>query len=106
MIGLKAKKAEAKVELANASDFLKKLLRDLGVAKLFDFVVGETDEAGYDSAARKSDQLATAETVTEAHEKLVEANESNAPKFDQVIAFAKQDVERLRKKKEEDSNGK
>lgn len=106
MIGLKAKKAGAKVELANASDFLKKLLRDLGVAKLFDFVVGETDEASYDSAARKSDLLTTAETVTEAHEKLVEANESNAQKFDQVIAFAKQDVERLRKEKEEDPNGK
>ena len=53
MIGLKAKKADAKVELANASDFLKKLLRDLGVAKLFDFVVGETDEACYDNSAAK-----------------------------------------------------
>jgi len=105
MIGLKAKKAEAKIELANTSDFLKKLLRDLGVVKLFDFVVGDTDEASYDSAAKKADLLATAETVTEAHKTLVEANESNAEKFDQVIAFAKQDVERLRKKKE-DSEGK
>jgi len=102
MIGLKAKKAEAKVELANASDFLKKLLRDLGVAQLFEFVTGETDAAdtaAYDSAAQEADLLTAAETVTEAHQKLVEANESNAAKFDQVIAFSKQDVERLRKEK-------
>lgn len=105
MIGLKAKKVGAKVELANASDFLKKLLRDLGVAKLFDFVSGDTDETGYGSAAKKADLLTTAETVSEAHETLVKADESNAEKFDQVIAFAKQDVERLRKKKE-DSEGK
>jgi len=105
MIGLKAKKVEAKVELANASDFLKKLLRDLGVAKLFDFVSGDTDETGYGSAVKKADLLTTAETVSEAHETLVKADESNAEKFDQVIAFAKQDVERLRKKKE-DSEGK
>lgn len=101
MIGLKAKKVDARVELANSSDFLKKLLRDLGVAKLFEFVTGDTDEADYGSATKKADLLTTAETVTEAHETLVEANESNAEKFDQVIAFAKQDVERLRKKKED-----
>lgn len=38
MIGLKAKRCDAKVELVNASEFLTKLLRDLGVVKLFDFV--------------------------------------------------------------------
>ena len=34
MIGLKAKRCDAKVELVNASEFLTKLLRDLGVVKL------------------------------------------------------------------------
>lgn len=101
MIGLKAKKTGAKVELANASDFLAKLLRDLGVSKLFDFVAGAAENADYGQAGRKSDLLTTAETVTEAHETLVRADEANADKFDQVIAFAKQDVERLRKEREE-----
>ena len=101
MIGLKAKRSGARVELVNASDFLTKLLRDLGVQKLFTFVT-ETKETAreYDSAATKADLLTTAETVTEAHESLVEADESNAQKFDQVIAFSKQDVERLKKERE------
>ena len=101
MIGLKAKRCDAKVELVNASEFLTKLLRDLGVVKLFDFVAGGGDsDADYDSAARKADLLTTAETVAEAHETLVEADRSNAEKFDQVIAFSKQDVERLKEEKE------
>ena len=98
MIGLKAKRSGAQVELVNASEFLTKLLRDLGVEKLFTFVSGEAEDSQeYNSAATKADLLTTAETVTEAHESLVEADESNAQKFDQVIAFSKQDVERLKK---------
>ena len=101
MIGLKAKRSGAQVELVNASEFLTKLLRDLGVTKLFTFVT-ETEGTApeYDSAAKKADLLTTAETVTEAHESLIEADKSNAQKFDQVIAFSKQDVERLKKERE------
>lgn len=101
MIGLKAKRSGAQVELVNASEFLTKLLRDLGVEKLFTFVSGEAEDSQeYNSAATKADLLTTAETVTEAHESLVEADESNAQKFDQVIAFSKQDVERLKKERD------
>ena len=101
MIGLKAKRSGAQVELVNASEFLTKLLRDLGVTKLFTFVT-ETEGTApeYDSAAKKADLLTTAETVTEAHESLIEADNTNAQKFDQVIAFSKQDVERLKKERE------
>ena len=34
MIGLKARRCGAVIELVKASDFLRKLLRDLGIAKL------------------------------------------------------------------------
>lgn len=99
MIGLKARKEGAKVELVNASEFLNKLLRDLGVARLFQFVSGEGDSGeAYSTAAGTADLLTTAETVAEAHETLVEADRSNAGKFDQVIAFSRKDVERLKKK--------
>ncbi len=102
MIGLKAKKSGAKVELVNASDFLQKLLRDLGISMLFDFVTAaETDCTAYSKVASSGDRLTTAVTVTEAHETLVKANQENADKFEQVIEFAKQDVERLRKEKED-----
>ncbi len=105
MIGLKAKKLNAKVELLNASEFLTKLLRDLGVQKLFDFVTGEVDDESSPSdesaaAGGKSDLLTTAETVAQAHEVLVEANNENAKIFDQVIEFARQDVDRIREEQE------
>ena len=40
MIGLKARRTGAAVELLNTPDNLKKLLRDLGVIKLFTFTTG------------------------------------------------------------------
>ena len=103
MIGLKARRTGAAVELLNTPDNLKKLLRDLGVIKLFTFTTGIDDSApDWNSSAprEKHDLLTTAETVAEAHKALVEADSSNLEKFDQVIHFADQDVERLRKEGE------
>ena len=99
MIGLKARRFKAGVELYNANDTLKKLLRDLGVNKLFTFIDGADPDAPAEWASASHDRrdlLTTAETVTEAHQTLVEADSSNAARFDQVIEFAKQDVERLK----------
>ncbi len=100
MIGLKARRGGASVELLNAPDNLRKLLRDLGVVKLFTFTTGVDDAApdwNNTAGRKKNDLLTTAETVAEAHRTLVEADGSNLEKFDQVIKFADQDVERLRK---------
>ena len=97
MIGLKARRCGAVIELVQASEFVRKLLRDLGIAKLFDFTDELTNPpAEWTTAGGKADMLTTAETVTEAHEKLVEADQSNEAKFSQVIEFAKKDVERLK----------
>ena len=71
--------------------------------KLFTFTTGIDDSApDWNSSAprEKHDLLTTAETVAEAHKTLVEADSSNLEKFDQVIHFADQDVERLRKEGE------
>ena len=96
----------ATVELLNANDTLKKLLRDLGVSKLFTFTEGSDPDAPQWSASdgnvARNDMLTTAETVTEAHQTLVEADSSNAARFDQVIEFARQDVERLKNREKED----
>lgn len=100
MIGLKARRCGAVIEIVKASDFLRKLLRDLGIVKLFDFVEEFTNApAEWTNAGGKADLLTTAETVTEAHETLVEADSSNEAKFSQVIEFAKKDVERLKNDK-------
>ena len=106
MIGLKSRRCNAAVELLNANDTLKKLLRDLGVSKLFTITEGTDPDAPQWSAANGNaslnDMLTTAETVTEAHQTLVEADSSNAARFDQVIEFARQDVERLKNQEKED----
>ena len=86
---------------ANPAPEVIELLRDLGVFKLFVFSAA-SDDAGTEttqwSAPEKNNSLLTAaETVTEAHEVLVEADEANAARFDQVIEFARKDVERLKK---------
>ena len=86
--------------LIHASAQLNKLLRDLGVAKLFKFVSGDDSvpaEAGTKISFNSSSSLlSTAQTVVDAHKTLVEADSSNAEKFDKVIEFAEQDVQRLK----------
>ena len=101
MLALKLRKSGAKIMLINASEQLNKLLRDLGVAKLFNFVSG--DETVKNDGAKtevqlsgKASLLTTAQTVVDAHKTLVEADSSNAEKFDKVIEFAELDVERLK----------
>ena len=86
--------------LLGAGEHLQKLLRDLGVAKLFNFVAeknaGEKN-GNTVSAGGRADMLTTAETVADAHRALVGADSANESKFKQVIEFAEQDVERLKK---------
>ena len=99
MLALKLRKRGDRVMLIGASETLLKLLRDLGVAKLFNCVSESSATGGtrVETAGTPGDMLATAETVAEAHRALVGANADNAAKFEQVIAFADQDVERLKK---------
>lgn len=99
MLALKLRKRGDRVMLVGASSTLLKLLRDLGVAKLFN-CVDESDSNGgvriADGNSAPASLLTTAETVAEAHKALVSADESNAEKFKAVIDFADQDVARLK----------
>ena len=99
MLALKLRKQNSQIQMINAGDNLVKLLRDLGVAKLFKFSSGTncSVENGSVVCHTKATMLDTAETVVEAHKALVGADENNAEKFNAVIDFAEQDVERLRK---------
>jgi anti-anti-sigma factor len=96
MGALKAADNGTAFEIYNASETLKRLLADLGVDELFTYHEGSPGEAG-NAAGGKADMLTTAETVEEAHRKLVEADSSNAEKFKDVINYAAADVERLKK---------
>ena len=101
MTALKGAKSGKRVEILGASEGLKKLLRDLGVGRLFDFAGVETAPkellASLTNAQNDPSMLAGAETVKEAHESLVDADEANAARFESVIKYAEADVERLKK---------
>ena len=99
MLALKLRKRGEKVVLAGASETLLKLLRDLGVAKLFTFSEAANSADGEDASAKR-DMLTTAETVEEAHRALADINPENAEKFKDVIEFTHQDVERLKQQKQ------
>jgi ABC-type transporter Mla MlaB component len=102
MLALKMRKNGNQVMLLGAGEVLLKLLRDLGVAKLFKFVAEKEQTGGGDAlpVSGGGDMLTTAETVAEAHRALVDADGANAEKFKQVIYFADQDVARLKKQSE------
>ena len=94
MIALRGRRSNVRIELLNASETLQKLLRDLGVAKLFDFTTGAVSGEAAPNAAAGA--LETAETVAEAHETLVAADGANADRFASVIEYARRDVENLK----------
>ncbi len=101
MLALKLRKRGSQVMLIGASEALLKLLRDLGVAKLFNCSDAKVMQQGQSVEPHfASDMLTTAETVAEAHKALVGADSANAEKFKQVIEFADQDVERLKKQQQ------
>ena len=108
MLALKGYQKRNPVELWGAGAEVAKLLKELGIAKLFVFKEGAPpplDGAASCSAAGESgerDQVALAETVAEAHRKLVEAEPANAPVFESVIRYADADVERLKKTPKEE----
>ena len=97
MMGLKARRCGKAIEIAGAGDHLKALLRGLGVQKLFSFIDRAPAIADAAAPAMSGDRTVTAETVLEAHQTLVEADDGNAERFRQVIEFARTDVERLKK---------
>ena len=101
MLALKGAKLRRKVEILGANDTLKKLLHDLGVARLFDFKATDAAPAelrrSLEAATPDTTLLKGAETVKEAHETLVDADSGNAKRFESVIKYAEADVERLKK---------
>ncbi|MBQ9500693.1 MAG: STAS domain-containing protein [Lentisphaeria bacterium] len=100
MLVLKSRRDHTEMSLCNASAVLQKLLRDLGVIKLFTFTEKAPDPAPESVPAAgpaAPGLLDTAETVSEAHKTLICAAPENLDKFRDVVAFADADVERLKK---------
>lgn len=97
MLAMKGRKCGVTIKIFNANDARKTLLRDLGIAKLFEFCDGDVSGADGEKAGIRSDMLTTAETVEEAHIALADAEPENIGRFRDVIEFSHQDVENLKK---------
>lgn len=101
MMGLKARRSTGRIDIACASDNLKALLKGLGVAKLFNYIDHKEDAPDGCCCSMDLSSETTlvdkAETVLEAHQVLAEADEANVAKFAQVIKFAQDDVDRVKK---------
>ena len=102
MIGLKAKKNNVQVEILNADENNRYLLEGLGLDRLFKFVDKDTCNICDEKIAPDADScsiLDKAETVVDAHRTLTRIDPHNIPKFEKVIEFAQEDVDKLKEKK-------
>ena len=102
MLALRLRKQNTAVELYNAGDNLQNLLRELGILKLFSLKQGSCAAEGTQgfAAENNASALTTAQTVSEAHKALVEADSGNEKKFGTVIEYADADVKRLSQKEQ------
>ncbi|OGV48333.1 MAG: hypothetical protein A2017_18715 [Lentisphaerae bacterium GWF2_44_16] len=100
MLGLRARKINAVMEILNANEMNMGLLRGLGLEKLFKFSVkniAEDKDTDWKKAETQSDKLSTAEAVVDAHDTLMDIDPGNIPKFERVVDFAKKDLDKLKK---------
>ena len=99
MIGLKSRKIGAVVEIINADANNRHLLIGLGLEKLFVFVDRQVIQENIEWQQSESgqDRMATAETVVEAHQTLMNVDQNNVPKFEKVVEFAQEDLDKLKK---------
>jgi anti-anti-sigma regulatory factor len=97
MIGLRAKKSGAEMEILNASDSNKYLLKGLGLTSLFSFSYKNTEDmVEWTMPEASRDKLDTAEAVVDAHDTLMDVTPENIPKFKSVVNFARKDLEKLK----------
>ena len=100
LIGLKTKKIGFLTNIVNASENNKKLLNGLGLQKIFNYATSSEIESQqrWVDAGSSSDKKEKAETVLQAHETLMEVDQQNIPKFQNVVDFVKKDLTKEDKK--------
>jgi len=93
---------KTRIAILNAGEHVRKLLEDIGLAEMFEFVSGK-DAAGLDWAElhritseggrSQQDEQDMARTVLEAHETLMKISEDNVPKFRSVVDLLREEIE-------------
>ena len=99
MLALLGIKRKIKMRVLNAGGN-RQLLKDLGVEKLFKFEDGEAEiyeEILYPLPdEEKKNMQTTTETVLEAHQTLIDADDSNQQRFKAVVDMTRQDLDRMK----------
>lgn len=95
------KEVDGRVVMTHVSDKIKRLMSTLGLDRLVE--LSDDPEVAALPAARmdelvSKDQtpLESAETMLEAHENLVEAHQENLPRFQDVLDYLREDIQRQR----------
>lgn len=101
MLGLRARKIGAEMNIVNAGELNKSLLYGLGLKKLFNYTNGEVVLPGKENIAAKASSgkmdLDSARTVLDAHKTLIDVDDSNKKKFEAVVDMVQKDIDRLNK---------
>ena len=105
MLGLKANKCNAVMNIVNASKQSTDLLIGLGIDRLINFVTKDPNDKSLEEkgktltcteAEHVDPKLQTAECVYEAHATLMDIDDENVKKFEKVVEYAKTDLDKLR----------
>ena len=107
MLGLNAKKANIEVEIVNIDDKNFKLLKELGINKLFTYnnrKSGESEEEKWEKMINAQDDKDSSEdevadTILEAHKTLMEVDEKNIGKFQKVVEMVEKDISKRKNNK-------
>ena len=97
-LGLHAKKAGVVVNILNANDKNIKLLKELGIHKLFNYdsSTPKTPCNAWENITNQpshKNKRNIARTVLEAHETLISVEEKNYEKFKKVVVLVKKDLD-------------
>ncbi len=98
------KEGNATVEMVNCSDKVKRLMSTLGLDRLVDVVSGDSPDDSIpekgeleDLAAKPESPLESAENMLEAHENLVKVHSDNEMRFQDVLDYLREDIQRQRR---------
>lgn len=98
MLGLRARKIDAPMIVYNAGDANTALLHGLGLKKLFEFKTGEMSSSAGKDWNSTEETSGQAETVLEAHQTLMSADEQNVKKFEKVVELVQKDLDKMNNK--------
>lgn len=99
MLALKLKEENRNIKIANANEANRKLLRGLGLDKLFEYIEISLDhkENWEKEEDHKVSLEENAQTVLQAHKSLIETDTGNVEKFQKVVNMVQQEIENMEK---------